>query len=110
MSNQTPADQIWKKIKRINGNKTSSISTTLINPKNNSYCTTLESKAELLADTFAHNSSDENFTEKFRELKDIVIRKPFINPKPPWIPIHKKFDLSIYDNSNNKANTPEPIY
>ena len=65
---QTPISKIWKMIRKIKGKDTPSGIKQLIKP-DNTVAETEEDIANLLATNFASNSSQNNYTEKFKKHK-----------------------------------------
>ncbi|XP_076623123.1 uncharacterized protein LOC143342788 [Colletes latitarsis] len=71
LTKTTPCEQLWNKLKKINGQKVSS-QITAIKSSENSTTTDATEIANLLATTFANNSSNENFDPNFLKIKASV--------------------------------------
>lgn len=83
----TPPTKIWEKIRKIKGNRSTKLTTTII--KDNQAVTSPQGIADTLAKSFQYNSSNQNYKDSFIKYKETV----------------ESTKLSI-ENDNSDINSP----
>lgn len=115
MTPSTPQSVIWSKLRKINGSYNFRNITSLINP-DNLVVTKPEYIANLLVDTFARNSSDENYDKNFLDFKNkanlsitnILLSNTTSNPLLN-IPFQPNEFKNILSTTNNSSPGPDGI-
>lgn len=84
MKNETSSVEMWTKLKKISGQKVRSQIDTIIN-SDNSIISDPKTIADVLANTFALNSSDINFDKNFLRYKrrNEEISRLYHSPRQP---------------------------
>ncbi|XP_044582995.1 uncharacterized protein LOC123264014 [Cotesia glomerata] len=69
INNQTPATEVWNKIHCLNTGKKKAFSTIVLEKDNGKFTAHPKETANMLADSFALNSSSSNYEDKFLDFK-----------------------------------------
>ena len=76
LNNATKLGQVWKEARNMNNTLENENSIPNLNQENGTKTTNAQEKADLLADQFQFNSSDQNYSKKFQTNKNIHLSNP----------------------------------
>ena len=93
IDNSTKLGQVWKEAKKMNGVDNNNVMPN-IKGRDGVISTDTESKSNILADQFEHNSSNNNYNNQFIVNKNIHLSDPNFD-----------IDTSTIDQQNNENNT-----
>jgi len=105
INSQTATSKVWKSIHRINRTKVKSSMPVLKN--NNQTAVTDLDKANMLATSFAHVSSTDNYKDDFKERK-AKAEKDFLVQEPDGFVLDEPFSLDEFEAAVNKAKCTTP--
>ncbi len=95
LTSATQLGQVWKASKKMNNLNENNSHIPNLKLNNNNYTTTTQQKAEILAEQFEFNSSNDNYTPAFTANKAIHLTNPTFNT-----------DNSTQAQQSNDLNTP----